>query len=627
VKNQAKATLLESLVIIAARATTEPLDHFKRGMSWEGPGTTFTLPEPAAFEFLDFISKLVRMRPWGERFSEEYLQQRLVPILKSAHADGPEAATPLLDELIEEVETYSIERTVYVPVQGLSLSIDALEIGRVVLRTIEGEPLDGLRRLVESIHTEPDGGEQNHGLLAYRQRQITEKLGGKVCAEFRTVAEPIRARQLAEEETRRALELLTFANAALFPFQEQADAVVGLEGERPTLMPWIAITSADSLQDFTRRAPMSWTLPITAAGLERFEQVGVFVLSDLLVQPTGQLTDLEEALLRAVHWFATSQAQAELENRLLNLTTCLEALLAPTDGSNIASGVAKGAALIVAQGSVNREQVRAFVRTLYRARSAISHGGKKAVAEADVFRLRWIVTRLITTLLQWSADVRTRQELLNWLEAAKQSGDLTSPPIASGRPKTVRQLREERSWTQEDLAIRTGMGQLQVDYWEKPGMRPDLDALRRFADAFGLHPEDIAVRPVDRWVNVGEHRFLLSAHRQEPGKWIARVEGWDYKDAKEWPCRAVDPAYPDIDSPSILLSGHWRDTGVTAGKALTALADRMVTSMERALSPQRIPDDPPDWRPPEIPEHWRQHLEARQHVQRRSDSGKSVDEE
>ena len=47
----------------------------------------------------------------------------------------------------------------------------------------------------------------------------------------------------------------------------------------------------------------------------------------------------------AVHWFAASQAQPELENRLLNPMTSLEVLIGPEDDSSIAATVSERTAL------------------------------------------------------------------------------------------------------------------------------------------------------------------------------------------------------------------------------------------------------------------------------------------
>lgn len=433
-----------------------------------------------------------------------------------------------------------------------------------------------------------------------------------MCAEFRTRAEAIRTREQAETETRRALEVITFANAALYTFHPQADAVVGLEGEIPTVGPWIGVLAADVFYHSIRAAPIAWPIEIAPASIEHFERVGMFALSDLLTRPDNELTDLDNALLRAVHWFAASQAQVELENRLLNLTTCIEALVGPEDGIRIKAIVAERTALIVTRGE-HRPGVQEFVRGLYGARSEVSHGEAKTVAEADVKELRRVAAELITTLLRRRDRVRTKEDLYAWLRRLSDVEEPVEPAAPPGAPKTLREWREERGWSQEELAGRVERDFVDadaVDRWERWRPPPAIGDLRVLANALGVRPEEVVLPQWQRWVVVREHRFHLTAHREEAGRWVARNRGWDWNDAVDWPLRAVDPEHSDVNSPSIIIS--WSAIGITSDRALTALAHRIVVALERALSVERLPTDPQDWQPPGLPEHWLRHLEARQ---------------
>jgi transcriptional regulator with XRE-family HTH domain len=599
VNNQAQAALLKDLLEIAAQSSNAHPALGHRGMSWSWGDDVLTLSEPVAYAFLSLVGRLARQSPWSERVSEDYIRERLVPILRRAREKGADSIEALLDELVTEVETYSVERIAYVPVAGLSLSVDGLEIGSVVLKTVDDEVVEELGRLFAPIHADADDSTQHRESVEASQREFAENLRGKVCAMFRTVAEATRAKERAREETRRILELVTYANAALHPFDHQADAVAGLEGEIPTVGPWIAVVSTEGLHHFVSRASTSWPIRLTPAVLERYEDIGFWALSDLLARPARELTDLDRTLLRAVHWFAASQAQAELENRLLNLITCLEALVGPKDRAPISTSVAEAVALIVARGYENRRGVKKFIGELYGARSGISHGGKKAVAESDVLELRWIVSTLITTLVRWKNGVRTRDELLEWLERARLSGEAMDPP-AVDKAKPLRELRENRGWTQEELAGRVGRVSIDaaaVDRFEQRRPAPAIE-LRLFADALGVRPEEIALPPSERWVVVRGHRFHLTAHREEPGRWIARTSGWDPTDAVEWPRGAVDPEYPDIDSPSIIVTGHWEAAGFIADMALNALAGRIVAAMELALASAERSDYSTDSQPP-----------------------------
>ncbi len=183
-------------------------------------------------------------------------------------------------------------------------------------------------------------------------------------------------------------------------------------------------------------------------------------------------------------------------------------------------------------------------------------------------------------------------------------------------PRSLRELREAKGLTLGQLAYQAYVEASKLEKWEQGTLATETTPLRRIAGVLGVTLDDIALPPHERLLNVRGHRFVLSARRRE-ATWTAHPSLWDPHDATEWPKRAIDPAYPDIDSPTIILYRHpdtgerWEEVGSTADEALTALAARITTAMNRALFPSRLPDEPEDWTPPEIPEHWQRHLEAR----------------
>jgi transcriptional regulator with XRE-family HTH domain len=596
------------------------LGQYERGIAWGLGAEAFMLPGEPARQFLSLAGRLAQQRYWSDRVSESYVTEQLVPILTTARRGVVEQVVSAIDDLINEIENYSVERTAYVPLKGVLLEIPELQLGRVVLRVVDEKELDRIRQELKSAHAAAAGNAEIRADVDQLPIEVSKNLGGKVCAIYSSVAEPTRAQEQAEVEARRALESLIFANAAMYPFHPRSDAVVGLEGEVPRLGPWIGVIGADRFTFSVRTAPTSWPIEITPSAVEAFDEVGVFALSDLLARPEDSLTDLEDALLRAVHWFAASQAQVELENRLLNLMTSLEVLIGPEDNSSIASTVSERTALIVARTDAYREGIRKFVRGLYRARSGVSHGGRKVVAEGDVKELRRVAAELIRTLIRHKDRIRTKEELRAWLERLAASDEQVRPLPPPGGPKTLREWREERTWSQDELARRTGRPWIDssfIDFWERSP--PSIIDLRHLTNAIGIQPEDVALPPEQGWVIVRSHRFHLTAHSEGRGKWIARIAGWDPSDAEEWPVRAVDPEYPDIDSPSVMFS--WRTTGITAAIAVNGLANRIDTAMERALLRERLPDESLDWQPPELPHHWMQHLEAK-----RQGSDKSNDQ-
>jgi len=64
--------------------------------------------------------------------------------------------------------------------------------------------------------------------------------------------------------------------------------------------------------------------------------------------------------------------------------------------------------------------------------------------------------------------------------------------------KTIRQLREERGWTQESLARRLGVGQSAVSAWERAERVPRQRYLLRLAELFDISVEDIALGPAEQ---------------------------------------------------------------------------------------------------------------------------------
>ncbi len=60
--------------------------------------------------------------------------------------------------------------------------------------------------------------------------------------------------------------------------------------------------------------------------------------------------------------------------------------------------------------------------------------------------------------------------------------------------KTIRQLREERDWSQELLARRLGVGQGTVSNWERGLKVPQPRTLLRLAELFEVSPEAIVVQ-------------------------------------------------------------------------------------------------------------------------------------
>ncbi len=356
-------------------------------------GIVFMLVDNAINEYEKLLGRLLQQEGWQEKFSAEYLSKAMQRILATLLKEGKttESAGRLFDHLTEEFDNYSREYIIYVPLAGISLYTDSFPMGKITFRKMTD---------------------------AY----ITE---GIVCAEFYVSAEPQRARERAEEEVRHVLDLLRYAISVLS--SRNLNIAVGLQGEVVNV---IRTTPTLALDGQSYELPSSYKGPLqpfelSPENIQKMEQIGVFKVADVLKIP-GKMTDFEKTLLHGIHWFATSQTQFEKENEFLNLMTCLETFLTPSGTTlispSLANLVAEGTARLLTAELKNRMALKERLKSLYGARSGVSHGGEKAILESDLADLRSIAKELIFQMIERKDEFPTHKALLKWLDERRLAG-------------------------------------------------------------------------------------------------------------------------------------------------------------------------------------------------------------
>lgn len=544
------------------------------GMSWLRPAGDVTLPGPAALELREYAPSIVEKYGWGDKFSAQFVLNRIVPIVLAMHDGDEEGADRLLAEMIETIESFDTEQTVYLPVSGVRVEVPEFRIGEVVLRDADAGLLDELRARLAAMRTTPPAGQEPDE--AGRPDDTASKLAGKAVSVYRVVAEPIRAAERAEDATRRALGMLTFCHAALYLSHEAGDAVVGLDGEIPTLRPWVGMLSNDGFHESISVHPFSWPIEITERHVRQMDYFGLSELSRLLAKPSAELSEMEQALLRAVDWFAQSQAQATPANRLLNLITCLETLVGPKDGVAITRTVAERTALILLGDYEKRRKLKQAIAAWYDTRSGLTHGDADIVSELTAKAVRPYVIELVRFLLARRHDLPDKNALEAWFDRSRLGGRIPS----TGTTRTIAELREERGWSQVELADRAKKEPRTIDWWERTG--PDIEALRLLSDLFGMAPETITLAPHNRLINVRGRRILLTARQGVGDIWTAKWGGHYVVDDDLLPQPNLDAEEPDDDP----LGGWtgWRSTGGTEREALDALEGRISSAMAAAYA-------------------------------------------
>lgn len=587
--------VFQKLRDIAKAASESPLDGFigHYGTSWDFGSSCLTLIDRTYDDFLVVIETLRAVDKWRDACSIQYLENRLAKVLWALRFETQNQASKLFQSIlsdISDIDANGVEQRSYIPVTGLNLLVLQLKIGSVVLKAVNQHDPVLLEKNGDPL---PQDNEYENLLL------------GKTCGIYVCVSEPIRARERAEEEITRALEAITFLNCATYPYHPQGDSVAGLQGTQASGRS-AAVTLSSERRTWTMsNNPSRFPITITEGTVRHWRTLGLSGLSEILEKGHGSLSMIERMILRAIHWIFVSQSQLDSSTQLVSLATSIEALLGPPKGQSITKSIAENLAIILQNDYGRRVDTMKAFSKLYDLRSDAAHGThEKEIHDNHVRNLRYFATSLIVALLRHQNDIRTREDLFDWLSRSKLSGQLAS----AGSRRSLRELRESLSWTQVDLANTLGVDPNLLNLWEKS--EPSFESLRKCADALDVQVDKIKLLPTSKLVNVENHIFILKAVRNGT-HWTARIRGWDHTEATLWPCRPIDQDDPESESPAYIRD-TWTSSGESAEDALSQLADRLSGAMIRALKREPVAGDPSGWSPPEIPEHWKRHLEAQE---------------
>jgi len=318
------------------------------------------------------------------------------------------------------------EWIVYLPLAGIaSISGNSIKIGRAQLQYMDDVQMDAVRSKVDKILSGvlvPPGDKTPPEIRFKFLRDRTETLKNTVCAIYHITAESDRAIEIAEEQTQEVLDLLSYFIS--FMHTRDYSGAVRLQGEmasghRTTLL---LTADTDRLYQANQRTGPYMPIVFTTEDIEEMKKLGIFDVSAIIER--GRRTNFEKTVLAGIRWFAASQRQDTPEIEFVNLATCLENCLTPDDGvSSISASIAEGCAILLADDSEKRLQLRGDVLKIYRIRSKIVHSGKSITREPDISsleHLRRIAQRLLLVLIkEHLGHFETKQDLLTWLTQQK----------------------------------------------------------------------------------------------------------------------------------------------------------------------------------------------------------------
>lgn len=424
---KAVAALVERVKAVAEQMVyPDPLPHAgQKIVGGTHPISSFALTD----EGDDLRRKLVAdhlYAKWSDKFSEKHIEGKVTSILLEAaerrDTTGVEAG---VRGLVAEYEAFDAEYMVVLPLVGVSIGKTPITLGRATLRgyddAVAGDLAGRCRTIIEANPNYTPEWKANY--FEDMDRNYLSELRGSVCSEVVVRAEPNRAKEVALEETRLALDLLRYA--ILFLYTKERPRAVGVLGDVSDDHR-VSVAIRTDNQGVNHGSEMrNHPLELDDRTIARMRAIGVFDLSDLIVKPTR--TEFEDVILRAVHWLASAQAQAENENALLNLVTCLETFFKPEAGTPITAAIAEGVALLTATGTEARKRRKGRVAHFYGKRSKLTHEGDGKITTAELLELTLICRDLTMLMIRHRDKFAGHRDFRNWLEDQKLGGDVSFP--------------------------------------------------------------------------------------------------------------------------------------------------------------------------------------------------------
>ena len=350
---------------------------------------------------------------WDVKFSRDFLSKKLNSIYAHFMKTGLVDSLGIgFEKLVGEYENYNTEHIVALPLGGMIMGIESLEIGKITLRKATPEYLQRvLIGRTEDISQE---------LVDEYVKNVLGERKETVCAEFRVVAEEGRAEERAIDECNRTLDILRFALPILIG--RHWKAAIGFDHEVLGVNWYQAVIFAVGEDQGRKHSNKNFSpsaLFINNEAITTLEEIGVFKLSNILKKETDPITNFEHLVLRGIHWYSTSKKTIELENKFLNLTTCLETFFTPNDNSPIVNAVAEGCAFVLWEEVEKRKSLFQTVKRLYRIRSGLSHGGKIATLYSEVEEIESIAWHLLYWMISKLGEFQTQESLRQWIQEQK----------------------------------------------------------------------------------------------------------------------------------------------------------------------------------------------------------------
>lgn len=382
--------------------------------------STIRLIGDAAKQYEAVCGMLQNEAAWRDKFSKKYIEEIVNQLLSNVHRDGnADKAHEYLDAVIADLNNYTLEHTVYLPVDGVVMMVHELKLGKLTLKNMSGEPLHNYEQQVETgimqRSSYPYHG--NEQFFKAWHKDVLPILSNKAVAIYTAIAEPTKAQERAEEEWYQIAHILRYL--IFLAYQKNWHIGIGLRGDVRYGV-GEAVVMPSTYEAFYRHQALKSPHPFTINQeiVDVMEQAGVFVLADML-DPL-HATAFSNTLLTGIRWVANALTQDEPANEFLSLVSCLETFLTreKTDIGSIQNAVATGVGWVLGRSPEDRANLHREMKPIYGKRSTVSHGGDQQEIAKLLPRLREIVGAFILTMVRRREEFRNggKKALHDWID-------------------------------------------------------------------------------------------------------------------------------------------------------------------------------------------------------------------
>lgn len=261
-------------------------------------------------------------------------------------------------ESIQELE-------IWIPIAELYVQSE-IKIGRITLRTIKREMFECWRTAI--VNANPADNDQ---IQNFDKEQ--NKIQGLAAATMKLEAEPIRAFEIALEETEKSIGLLRCFSPSNFDPEKTSYCVVfGKENLENTKH--LVLHEGNLIQinkAIVDKNIQSWN--IDDVQLSLLQKGGLEILSDILIQE--KRNDFQKVLLFSLKWYSNSSLMKNPSDKLVYIFVALESFSLRNNNEPIQNTIGDAMAFFISSNGPERISIVTNIKKVYHLRSKFVHHG------------------------------------------------------------------------------------------------------------------------------------------------------------------------------------------------------------------------------------------------------------